>query len=118
MSILDYFDDEKKTVTYTPVASWSVDPDTGQSVETLGTPVSLQVLIWDRSQAARYFGQQISIDCSSIAVTDEPKYFFNDDGSPKKTGNITFAGNVFDIETAENTGYQNEIYPIGLKVHK
>ena len=109
MSILDFFASEKKTVNYIPVSSWSVNASTGQSTDTAGTPVSLTGLFWDRSEAARYFGQQISSDVSSYFVPDDASYFYNTDGTIKKTGSITYSGNDYDIETVQNVGEQGEV---------
>jgi hypothetical protein len=118
VSILDFFADEMKTVIYTPVSTWATDPTTGGSVETEGTTVELTGLLWTRSEAAQYFGQQIKSNVSSYFAPVDSSEFFNDDGTPDTTGSITYSGITHDIETVQNVGEQGEVMLVGLKVHE
>ncbi len=108
MSILDYF--TKWKVTVTPITiTQAPDPDTGIWGDTPvdGTPV--KGVLYNRSDAERYYSQTWASDVSDVFVTDDVTELTPD-------SNVRYGSRTYSVESVVNVGNQDNAWTVGLKV--
>lgn len=108
MSMLDYFSDWSVIATKVTISQAPVN-GVWEDTETDGD--TLTGILYNRSDAQRYFSQTWAADVQEIFVASDP-------GSLTRDDKLRIGATTYTVDSIVNEGQQNDVWTMGLRVHK